>query len=111
MSKYSNDSLILYLKDHKKYWGKIAKILNQEIDIDAEEAVFVFPYQKFLQVDKILHFVRKRSRHTPSNEDEKEKARANIEKVNQKSRHIIENLGTNFNETKLDDYLCVEVVK
>ena len=83
--------------------------MNQEIVLDGEEAVFVFPYQKFYQIDKILHFVRKKSRKTPSTENEKEKANLNIQKVNQKRRHIIENSAENLSETKLDDYLCVEV--
>jgi hypothetical protein len=109
ISKYSNNQLLLYLKDHKRYWGRISRILNQEIDLGGEEAVFVFPYQKFYQIDKILHFVRKRSRQTEMNEDEKKKARLNIQKVNQKRRHIIKNFNENLNETKLDDYLCVEV--
>ena len=39
------------------------------------------------------------------NVNEKEKARLNIEKVNQKRRHIIENSKENLNEKSLDDYL------
>jgi hypothetical protein len=105
VSKYSNDSLILYLKDHKRYWGRISRILNQEIDLDGEEAVFVFPYQKFYQIDKILHFVRKRSRQTEMTIDEKEKARQNMAKINSNKRHIIENFNQNLNEKRLDDYL------
>ncbi len=111
VSKYSNDSLILYLKDHKRYWGRISRILNQDIDLDGEEAVFVFPYQKFYQLDKILHFVRKRSRQTEMTIDEKEKARQNMAKINSDKRHIIENFNQNLNEKRLDDYLCVEVEK
>ena len=90
VSKYSNNELLLYLKDHKRYWAQISKILDQKID-------------------KILHFVRKRSRHTEMNENERKKAKLNIQKVNQKRRHIIENSETNLNEKRLDDYLCVEV--
>lgn len=41
-------------------------------------------------------------------ENEREKAKVNIQKVNQKRRHIIENSGANLNEKRLDDYL-VEV--
>ncbi len=108
ISKYSNNELLLYLKDHKRYWRQIAKILKQEIDLDSEEVVFIFNYQKFYQIDKILHFVRKRSRHSEMNVNEKEKARLNIEKVNQKRRHIIENSKENLSEKSLDDYL-VEV--
>ena len=111
VSKYSDSKLLLYLKDHKRYWNQIAKILNQEIVLDGEEAVFVFPFQKFYQIDRILHFVRKKSRKTPSTEKEKEKANLNIQKVNQKRRHVIENSDENLSETKLDDYLCVEVEK
>ena len=109
VSKYSNNQLILYLKDHKRYWRQIAKILKQEIDLDSEEAVFIFNYQKFYQIDKILHFVRKRSRHSEMNVNEKEKARLNIEKVNQKRRHISGKSEAKINEKRLDDYLYVEV--
>ena len=109
VSKYSNNELLLYLKDHKRYWAQISKILDQKIDKDSEEAVFIFPYKEFYKIDKILHFVRKRSRHTEMNENERKKAKLNIQKVNQKRRHIIENSETNLNEKRLDDYLCVEV--
>ena len=109
ISKYSSDKLVLYLKDHKRYWAQISKILDQKIDKDSEEAVFIFPYKEFYKIDKILHFVRKRSRHTEMNENERKKAKLNIQKVNQKRRHIIENSETNLNEKRLDDYLCVEV--
>ncbi len=108
ISKYSNNELLLYLKDHKRYWAQISKILDQKIDKDSEEAVFIFNYQRFYQIDKILHFVRKRARNTEMNGNEREKAKLNIQKVNQKRRHIIENSGANLNEKRLDDYL-VEV--
>ena len=109
ISKYSNNELLLYLKDHKRYWNKISKILNQEVDLDSEEVVFIFSYKEFYKIDKVLHFVRKKSRHTEMNETEKAKARSNVEKINEKRRHIIENSETNLNEKRLDDYLCVEV--
>ena len=108
VSKYSNNELYLYLKDHKRYWPQISKILDQKIDKDSEEAVFIFRYQEFDKIDKILHFVRKKSRNTEMNEIEKEKARSNIKKINEKRRHIIENSKENLNEKSLDDYL-VEV--
>ena len=111
ISKYSSTDLFLYLKDHKSSWKKISKILNQDIDMDAEEAVFIFPYQKFYEIDKIIHFVRKRERKTPMNDNERQKASLNIQKVNQKRRHIIENFNQNLNENTLDDYLCVGVEK
>ena len=111
ISKYSDSELLLYLKDHKRYWNQISKILNQETVLDGEEAVFVFPYQKFYQIDKILHFVRKKSRKTPSTENEEEKANLNIQKGKQKRRHIIKNFNQNLNENTLDDYLCVGVEK
>ena len=57
VSKYSNNELLLYLKDHKRYWFQISKILDQKIDKDSEEAVFIFNYQRFYQIDKILHLV------------------------------------------------------
>ena len=108
VSKYSNNELLLYLKDHKRYWPQISKILDQKIDKDSEEAVFIFNYQRFYQIDKILHFVRKRARNTEMNGNEREKAKLNIQKVNQKRRHIIENSNVNLSEKRLDDYL-VEV--
>ena len=108
VSKYSNNELLLYLKDHKRYWFQISKILDQKIDKDSEEAVFIFNYQRFYQIDKILHFVRKRVRNTEMNGNEREKAKLNIQKVNQKRRHIIENSNVNLSEKRLDDYL-VEV--
>ena len=111
ISKYSSDKLVLYLKDHKRYWPQIARILDQKIDKDSEEAVFIFNYQRFYQIDKILHFVRKRSRNTEMNGNEREKAKLNIQKVNQKRRHIIENSNANLSGKRLDDYLCVEVRK
>ena len=55
VSKYSNNELLLYLKDHKRYWPQISKILDQQIDKDSEEAVFIFPYKEFYKIDKILH--------------------------------------------------------
>ena len=109
VSKYSNNELLLYLKDHKRYWPQISKILDQQIDKDSEEAVFIFPYKEFYKIDKILHFVRKRSRHTGMNENERKKARSNMEKINEKRRHIIENSNVNLSGKRLDDYLCVEV--
>ena len=109
VSKYSNNELLLYLKDHKRYWPQISKILDQKIDKDSEEAVFIFPYKEFYKIDKILHFVRKRSRHTGMNENERKKARSNMEKINEKRRHIIENSNVNLSGKRLDDYLCVEV--
>ena len=109
VSKYSNNELSLYLKDHKRYWRQISNTLNQEIDMDSDEAIFIFSFKEFYKLDKILRFVRKRSRHTGMDENEREKAKVNIQKVNQKRRHIIENSGTNLNEKRLDDYLCVEV--
>ena len=109
VSKYSDTQLELYLKDHKKTWKNIAKLLNQNIDISSDEALFIFSYREFYKIDRIVHFVRKRSRHTPMNGEEKEKARQNMAKINSDKRHIIKNFNQNFNETKLDDYLCVEV--
>ena len=109
VSKYSNNELLLYLKDHKRYWAQISKILDQKIDKDSEEAVFIFPYKEFYKIDKILHFVRKRSRHTEMNVNERKKARSNMEKINEKRRHIIENSNANLSGKRLDDYLCVEV--
>ena len=109
ISKYSSDKLVLYLKDHKRYWAQISKILDQKIDKDSEEAVFIFNYQRFYQIDKILHFVRKKSRNTEMNVNERKKARSNMEKINEKRRHIIENSNANLSGKRLDDYLCVEV--
>ena len=111
VSKYSNNELILYLKDHKRYWAQISKILDQKIDKDSEEAVFIFPYKEFYKIDKILHFVRKKSRNTEMNVNERKKARSNMEKINEKRRHIIENSNANLSGKRLDDYLCVEVEK
>ena len=111
VSKYSNDKLELYLKDHKKTWKSLAKLLNQDVDISNDEVMFIFSYREFYKVDSIIHFVRKRSRQTPMNENERQKASLNIAKVNQKRRHIIENSNQNLNENTLDDYLCVEVEK
>ena len=108
ISKYSNNELLLYLKDHKRYWAQISKILDQKIDKDSEEAVFIFPYKEFYKIDKILHFVRKKSRNTEMNINERKKARSNMEKINEKRRHIIENSNVNLSEKRLDDYL-VEV--
>jgi hypothetical protein len=107
--KYGRNTLRLYLKDHKSSWKKISKILNKEIDMHSEEAEFTFDYTKFDEISKILPFVRKKTRKTTMNSYEREKARLNIQKVNQKRRHIIKNFNENLNETKLDDYLCVEV--
>ena len=109
VSKYSNNELLLYLKDHKRYWPQISKILDQQIDKDSEEAVFIFPYKEFYKIDKILHFVRKKSRNTEMNINERKKARSNMEKINEKRRHIIENSNANLSGKRLDDYLCVEV--
>ena len=109
ISKYSNNELLLYLKDHKRYWAQISKILDQKIDKDSEEAVFIFPYKEFYKIDKILHFVRKKSRNTEMNINERKKARSNMEKINEKRRHIIENSNANLSGKRLDDYLCVEV--
>ena len=109
ISKYSDTQLILYMKDHKKTWKSMAKLLRQDVDMSADEVVFIFSYREFYRVDSIVHFVRKRIRHKEMNENEREKARVNINKVNQKRRHIIENSAENLSETKLDDYLCIEV--
>ncbi len=111
ISKYSNNELLLYLKDHKRYWRQISKMLNQEIDMDSDEAIFILSFKEFYKIDKILHFVRKRSRRTEMNENERKKARSNMEKINEKRRHIIENSNANLSGKRLDDYLCVEVRK
>ena len=109
--KYGRNTLRLYLKDHKSSWKKISKILNQEIDMHSEEAEFTFDYTKFDEISKILPFVRKKTRKTPMNSYEREKARLNIQKINSNKRHIIKNFNSNFNEKRLDDYLFVEVEK
>ena len=111
VSKYSSTELSLYLKDHRRSWKKISKLLDQPVYMDAEEAEFRFPYEKFWEIDKILHFVRKRERKSPMNENEKQKARLNIEKVNQKRRHISGKSEAKINGKRLDDYLCAEVKK
>ena len=111
VSKYSDTKLILYMKDHKKTWKSMAKLLRQDVDMSADEVVFIFSYHEFYKVDSIIHFVRKRSRQTPMNGEEKEKARQNMAKINSDKRHIIENFNQNLNENTLDDYLCVEVEK
>ena len=105
ISKYSNNELLLYLKDHKRYWNKISKILNEKIDPDSEEVVFIFPYKEFYKIDKVLHFVRNKSRHTQMNETEKAKARSNVEKINEKRRHIIEHSKANLSEKSLDEFM------
>ena len=109
ISKYSDTQLILYMKDHKKTWKSMAKLLRQDVDMSADEVVFIFSYSEFYKVDSIVHFVRKRIRHKEMNENEKQKARLNIEKVNQKRRHISGKSEAKINEKRLDDYLCVEV--
>ena len=111
VSKYSDTQLELYLKDHKKTWKSMAKLLRQDVDMSADEVVFIFSYREFYKVDSIVHFVRKRIRHKEMNENERQKASLNIQKVNQKRRHIIENFNQNLNENTLDDYLCIEVEK
>ena len=109
ISKYSDTQLILYMKDHKKTWKSMAKLLRQDVDMSADEVVFIFSYSEFYKVDSIVHFVRKRIRHKEMNENEKQKARLNIEKVNQKRRHISGKSEAQINEKRLDDYLYVEV--
>ena len=109
ISKYSDTQLILYMKDHKKTWKSMAKLLRQNVDMSADEVVFIFSYREFYRVDSIVHFVRKRIRHKEMNENEKQKARLNIEKVNQKRRHISGKSEAKINEKRLDDYLYVEV--
>ncbi len=109
ISKYSDTQLILYMKDHKKTWKSMAKLLRQDVDMSADEVVFIFSYSEFYKVDSIVHFVRKRIRHKEMNENEKQKARLNIEKVNQKRRHISGKSEAKINEKRLDDYLYVEV--
>ena len=111
VSKYSDTQLELYLKDHKKTWNSIAKLLNQDVDISNDEVMFIFSYHEFYKIDRIVHFVRKRIRHKEMNENERQKASLNIQKVNQKRRHIIENFNQNLSENTLDDYLCAEVKK
>ena len=111
VSKYSDTQLELYLKDHKKTWNSIAKLLNQDVDISNDEVMFIFSYHEFYKIDRILHFVRKRIRHKEMNENERQKASLNIQKVNQKRRHIIENFNQNLSKKRLDDYLCIEVGK
>ncbi len=111
ISKYSDTQLILYMKDHKKTWKSMAKLLRQDVDMSADEVVFIFSYSEFYKVDSIVHFVRKRIRHKEMNENEKQKARLNIEKVNQKRRHISGKSEAKINEKRLDDYLCIEVEK
>jgi len=111
LSKYSDTQLILYLKDHKKTWRNIAKLVQQDVDMSADEVVFTFSYREFYKVDTIIHFVRKRSRKTEMSKDEKEKARQNMAKINSDKRHIIENFNQNLSKKRLDDYLCIEVGK
>lgn len=109
--KYSDSELCLYLRDHKKHWGRIAKLLSTDFDVDSEEAMFIFPFQKFNEIDKLIHFVKKKNRKTPAREEEREKSRASMAKINSKSRHISAKNGANLHEKRLDDYLCVEVEK
>ena len=81
------------------------------MDISNDEVMFIFSYHEFYKIDRIVHFVRKRIRHKEMNENERQKASLNIQKVNQKRRHIIENFNQNLSENTLDDYLCAEVKK
>ena len=111
ISKYSSTHLILYLKDHKRSWTKISRILGKKFHSDSEEIEFIFPYQQFGEIDKILHFVKKRERKTPAREDEKQKSRESMKRINENKRHISGKSGAKINEKRLDDYLCVEVEK
>ena len=111
ISKYSSTHLILYLKDHKRSWTKISRVLGQKFHADSEEIEFIFPYQQFGEIDKILHFVRKRERKTPAREDERQKSRESMKRINENKRHISAKKRENLNENTLDDYLCVEVEK
>ncbi len=58
--KYNDNTLCLYLKDHKNYWRPLSKLLNIEIDINDDEIIFKFPIEKFPEVSKIVKFVKKK---------------------------------------------------
>jgi hypothetical protein len=105
--KYGENSLCLYLMDHKSLWRKISAVLNEEIDVNEEEALFKFPIDNFNEIAKMLPFVRKKIRKTPMSEKEKEKARFSIQKITTKRRHIIKNFNDNLNKNSLDDYLYI----
>ena len=58
--KYSEDELGLYLKDHKKCWRNLSKVLDTPIPMDEEEIVVIFPMDKFNEVSKVVRFAKRR---------------------------------------------------
>lgn len=100
--KYSNNKLGLYLKDHKNYWKALGTLLNYDIDIADDEILFVFDGTKFKEVNKIIKFVKSKSRNTPLNEKERINASNRLMNYNKNIRDIERQKGikTSVNRSK-----------
>ncbi|WP_343577395.1 hypothetical protein [Mycobacterium sp.] len=60
--EYSNKEFALYLKDHKNKWNELLNIAGIKNNgyLEDEELFLIFPNNKFEEVSKVLHFIKKR---------------------------------------------------
>ena len=93
--KFSDKEFCLYLHERKNIWRALGRLLNVPIDISDPEISIRFPVSKFGEVSKIIPFVRKKSRKTPSTDQERER----VSHLRSYRTHIMRKNDLNFNES------------
>jgi hypothetical protein len=92
--KFSDKELGIYLHERKNKWRALSRLLNVSVDISDPEISIRFPVSKFGEVSKIIPFVRKKSRKTPSTDQERER----VSHLRSYRTHIMRKNNLNFNE-------------
>lgn len=70
ISKHSENTLALYMKDHKKLWRILAEIEGREsMDFYRNEEEFIIPVERFSEVPQIIKF-REKWKFTPERREE-----------------------------------------
>ena len=105
--KYGEKTLALYLKDHRRLWPQIARLLGQEIDLSTEEVVFKFPRDKFKDIAKTIKLVKSSARKKPISEEQKKKGTEALKEYRSKHNDLEGKSEDNLNENSLDDYLSI----
>ena len=105
--KYGDHTLALYLKDHRRLWPQIARLLGQEIDLSTEEVVFKFPMDRYNDVAKIIKLVRSSSHKSALSDEQRNKGIEAMKEYRKKHTVLKGKSGDNLNENSLDDYLSI----
>ncbi len=105
--KYGEKTLALYLKDHRRLWPQIARLLGQEIDLSTEEVVCKFPMDRYNDVAKIIKLVRSSSHKSALSDEQRNKGIEAMKEYRKKHTVLKGKSGDNLNENSLDDYLSI----